>query len=146
MLQCIADALILVLHSQVAERKIADEPAALDNRQAADLLARHHPCGLGDRRVGRHRDRLAGHVHFGLFEMRVEAVGDDAHHDIAVGDHADEPVVLHQRDRADVEVAHVLGHLGDRSGRGECGHVLGHNLAYLHNNLLKGGARGGSPL
>src|SRR3712207_6904860 len=52
--------------------------------------------------------------------VRVLAVGDAVHDDVAVGDHALEPVVVTaDGQRADVEVAHLAGRIDEGLPRSE---------------------------
>src|SRR5215471_3436322 len=102
--------------ADVAQAENADHPPALvDHRQPADLEPFHVLHRLGEVVVlAAAMDALGHHVARGG-ATHVEAVfGQTFADDVAVGDHADQLVVLADRNGADVVVTHQFGDFGDR--------------------------------
>jgi hypothetical protein len=117
----------------------------VDHRQSADLVLLHEAQGLAQVVVGADRDRLAFGELAGGDRLRVAALCDALHHDVAVGEHALEPVVVAaDRQRADVEVAHHPRRLGQGLPLLHAGGLRSHEVAcYRHSDLLSHGVRHG---
>src|SRR5262249_62330090 len=76
------------------------------------------------------------------------AGGDRADRDVAIGNHADEKVVLRHGDRADIVSRHRPGALGDGLLRTADAHVARHGFAHSHETATHGAAGqfpGGAP-
>ena len=88
---------------------------AVDDRQTADLVLGHRLEGLADRVVGPDRDRLALAELAGIGRLRVLALGQHADHDVAIGEHPLQAIVLPaDRQRADAELLHLARRFRDR--------------------------------
>src|SRR5262249_41475873 len=59
-------------------------------------------------------------------------------HDVTVGDHADQPVILANRDSADVLCAHQFSEFGDRGIQADPLDALVHCFFDFHADLLAG--------
>src|SRR5579864_2492512 len=68
--------------------------------------------------------------------LRIATAGDHAHHDVAIGDHADQAIVPRDRERSDVAVRQGLGGLEYGVVRIDGLGVRGHHLGYFHLSLL----------
>src|SRR5207248_10315480 len=125
----------------VAQAEDADHaPALVDHRQSAHLKLLHVPHRLGEVVVvpaamdarGHHvaRRRAAG-----VKAVLRQAFADD----VAVGHHADQPVVLANRNGADVMLAHQFREFADRGVRTDPVDAFVHRLFDFHGRppLLK---------
>jgi hypothetical protein len=119
----------------VPNRQHADDPAARLDRKPSNSPLAHHPHGVADPIVGRHRrqDATANIADASL--VRVEPFGQDADDDVAIGQDAMQAIIaLHDEDVADVRPAHELGRRrhrlvgiqGLRSGAHNVANVLMH--------------------
>src|SRR6056297_165647 len=111
------------------------------DRQAANLMVPHGGgCIL---------DRLAVEAgqHFGAHDVphpnmhRRLVAGDETHHDIAIGDHADKPVMVQYGQDTDIPFAHHLCR-GGNAGRDRDGNRrLSYDVSYLHINHSRHNSR-----
>src|SRR5215207_6710783 len=110
----VADPLLGQVPGDVALAHDAHQIVAVDDRQPAHLVLAHRPEDLLDRVVGADGDRLALGQVTGAGRGRVAALGEAPYDDVAVGEHALEPVVLTaDGQRPDVQVAHLAGGIGE---------------------------------
>ena len=114
---------------EVAERDDPDQPlVAVEHRQPAHLEVGHVLRDVVEVVVVEAVfDLLAHHVaHLGV---RALALRHRAHRDVAVGDHADQAVVLADRQHAGVDLRHQAGRVADRLVRVGDPDVLAHGIA-----------------
>src|SRR5688572_4067382 len=131
-----ADDFLAFAARYIAERDDADEAlVAVDHRQAPDLVVAHV---LGDmvellvvEAVLNFRAHYLAHRGVGPLACRDSADGD-----VAVGDHADQAVVLAHRDRPGVDLLHDLGDLANALLGIGYAHVARHCLADSHGTSL----------
>src|SRR6185503_2398321 len=133
-----ARGLLVFLLRDVAERDDADQPLlAVHHRQAPHLDIAHVLGHVLEILV--FEDVLYFLAH-DLAHRRVRAFAQRhrADRDVAVGNHAHEPVVLSHRHRAGVDLRHDLGNVADGlAGIGNA-HVARHRFADSHEGLLWG--------
>ena len=67
---------------------------------------------------------------------RIMPLGHGAHHNIAVRDHAHQPIILAYRKRADVERFHAARSFLQSAVRFDALHVTRHNFLHSHDELL----------
>src|SRR5688572_23415405 len=128
-------------------------PAAILARQVAERDDTHQALLAAHHRQATHLDvgHVAGDVlqvlilvaildlrahHLAHRCFRAFALRNRAHGDVAVGDHADEAVVLSHRHRAGVELVHYPGYVADGLAGAGNAHVARHCIAYTHGHLL----------
>src|SRR5262249_54664597 len=127
-------------NAHISERKHADHPLTLvDHRQPADPEPLHVPYRFGKIVIfaaamdaWRHhvpRDRA---LHIETILRQTFA------NDVTVGDHADQPVILSDRNGANVVRAHQFGEFDDRGIRADPLNTLVHCFFDFHADLLAG--------
>src|SRR5690606_11561171 len=130
----------VTLDRDVTQRDDPDEVRAVDDRHPAHRVLAHQVYGAVQLvvRADGHRVVAARPGHGGL--LRVGAVGERAHHEVAVGDHAAQPVAVRHQDGPEVAVAHHAGHLGDGGVRPHGHRDGGHDVADVlgHGGVLPG--------
>ena len=109
---------------------------AVQHRQPADVLALHEMRGVGDVLVAEAGGDIFGHDLPHLHPGGVPPVGDRAATDVTVGDHPQQLAVLHHRQRADVEVAHLARGVLQRRVGADPFDLRGHDFRDLHGCLL----------
>ncbi|EEF22200.1 conserved hypothetical protein, partial [Ricinus communis] len=124
---------------QVGQRHHADHAhaRALDDDDAAQLAVGHQLLYFTDGLVLETPGDVAAHHVPDLAGIRREAVRGGTDRDVAVGDHADQPLAVADGQGADVQVAHQLGGPLQAVGRRDGHDVVRHDLAYgFHGSLL----------
>jgi hypothetical protein len=112
-------------------------PCAVQHRHAPYLLVGHLGEHVLDRRVLGAAEHRLGH-HFPRTRLhRVAVIRERTHDDVAVRDHAQHVFAFGDEHRADVGVAHELGHFVYRGIRTDGHHVPGHDFPDLHGELLR---------
>src|SRR3981081_1716318 len=92
---------------QIAERDDPDQPlVAIEHRQPAHLPRRHLAGALVGVLVLEAEAHLARHRLAHRCFLWVTSLRDAAHGDVAVGDHADEAIILADRQYAGVDIGH----------------------------------------
>ena len=113
----VADEFVWEVASDIGLADDADEAVAVDDREAAYLVVGHGAQGLRDRVVGADSHGLALGQVFHLGRRGVAVVGNAVDDDVAVGDHACEPVVVTtDGEGAHPEVAHLARRVDERVG------------------------------
>ena len=137
LLQDDAGAVAVGARRDVAEREHADQVLLpVEHRHAADAGIAHLLEHVVERLVLEAGARLAAHH---LLERRVgrgAALGDAAHDDVAVGDHADEAIAFAHRHHADVELLHRLGGPHHRVARRQAAHAARHHFGNLRHGVF----------
>src|SRR5215218_4220088 len=135
----VADALLGQVLGDVGLAHHADQVVTVDHRQPPHLVLAHGSQDLLDRVVGPDGDRLALGQVAGAGRGRVTALGEAPDHDVAVGHHALEPVVLAaDGQRPDVQVAHLAGGIGEGLVLADALDAAGHDVACSGHVRLRG--------
>src|SRR4051794_1112855 len=128
----VADLLLVDVARQVGLADDPDQVVPVDHRQPPHLVLGHRVQRLLDGVVGPDRHGLALAELARLGRAGVLALRDDLHHDVAVGQHALEPVVLAaDRHRAHVEIGEPLRGFGDRVVLADALRAAGHDFTRL---------------
>src|ERR1700682_1931453 len=122
----------VVIAGEVTQRNDADQPlVAIDDRQAPDLglahVARHIVDFIGVEAV----EHFLAHD-IGDLGVRRLALSYRADDDIAVGDDADQPIVVADRQRTGVDRGHETCRLADGLIGAQQAHIASHYLANFH--------------
>src|SRR4029453_5698754 len=120
--------------ANVAESEDADHPLVLvDHRQPADLQLLHVPHCFGEVIVLSAAMDAWGHHIPRCSTAGIEAVLCKPFADtVAISDHADKPVVLPDRNGANIVLPHQFREVGDRSVRGDPVDALVHHFFDFH--------------
>jgi hypothetical protein len=137
LLQGFAGRFPLAREREIAERYDADETLlAVNDRQAANLLVAHVLEHGFDALVDEAVENARRHRIARRLGPHVAALGDDAHDDVAIGHHADEPLVLDHGRCADVAVAHFASDFQDWGVGPDEAHVGRHDILNSHARTL----------
>ena len=126
------------LGREIGQGQDPDQPlVAVDDGQAAHLQVGHVARDVVGVLVVVAELHLAAHD-LAHRRQRPPVAADRAHGDVAVGDHADQAVVVADRQRADVDLAHGAGGFQDGLvGTGD-EHFTSHGFSDAHERLLRG--------
>ncbi len=101
-------------------------------------MGRHQVLGLIDRIVDRAGDGVRRHRFPHHAIDRIQPLGDAAHHDVAIGEHAYQPFVLDHQQAADIMVAHPARGRGQGDVRADGRDLTLHDIFDQHGRLSKG--------
>jgi hypothetical protein len=108
-------------------------PATTLGELRSNAVLRHHAYRLIDWLVIEAGQHLARHHVPYRFAVRVLAVGKRPHHDVTIGDDADQPIAPADQQAADILVAHLLCRGGNRRQRIDRIDRHAHHLFDLHD-------------
>src|SRR5215471_11381287 len=112
------------LAQEIAPRDDADEAAVVDHRQVAVAARRHAAQGFDGELVGLDRIRVLGHDVAKPRRVGIAAVGNDAMHNVALGEDALEHAVARYQRGADLAITHGAGRFAHGRRRGKLEQLL----------------------
>src|SRR5690606_8934974 len=116
----------------------ADAAGPIQHGDTADLVLLHLGQALLQIGVVTHRHHVVGH-HFGHGSVGAAALGNGAHDDVTVGDHAEQErivAILDDGNLATVVFEHHPGHVGEQRIGGATGGIGGHYITDDHGLKL----------